>query len=268
MTLRVLPLLLLLFLLPGPPTPCRETEEAGPGEDRLVEALEDFFAGAEGDYATVTPDDNGALSLGLLQWHGSRALELLRQALEGWPVTANYLTPALYREITEPGADWQRRKLTPQEAEHISALLGSPQGIAAQEALARRDILGYLAQCRDLGMETDATAAYFAVIVNQFGSAGARDYLRHIRATLGVGEDAVFRDLRALHQAVHDTRDYGQACLSMRDKSYAYILSLGWPIQEPEPTRSLPAAALPELSGPLRLLLGLLCRILGLLEAR
>ena len=119
----------------------------------------------------------------------------------------------------------------------------------------------------ELGMESDATAAYFAVIVNQFGAAGARDYLRHIRDTLGLGEEAVFRDLAALHQAVHDTRDYGQACLSMRDKSYAYILSLGWPVRE-EPAPRLPAlAALGENSGPLRLLLALLCRLLGLLTA-
>ena len=263
---RFFPLILLLTMLPGLLVPRRAEASGSPREDRLVAALEDFFAGAEGDYHSVNPDDNGALSLGLLQWHGPRALELLRQALEGWPVTANYLTPALYREITQPDTEWQRRRLSQGEAACISALLGSPGGIAAQEALARRDILSYLALARELGMESDATAAYFAVIVNQFGAAGARDYLRHIRATLGLGEEAVFRDLTALHQAVHDTRDYGQACLSMRDKSYAYILSLGWPVRE-DPAPGLQAlTALGEGSGPLRLLLGLLCRILGLLE--
>ena len=77
-------------------------------------------------------------------------------------------------------------------------------------------------------MGTDATAAYFAVIINQFGAGGAAAYLRHIRATLGLGETAVFRDLTLLHQAVHDTKSYGQRYLSMRDKSYAYIRSLGW----------------------------------------
>ena len=264
---RFFPLLVLLALLPGLLVPRRAEAAESLHEEQLVEVLEDFFAGAEGDYHSVNADDNGALSLGLLQWHGPRALELLRQALEGWPVTANYLTPALYREITQPDTDWQKRRLTRQEAGRLSALLGSPEGISAQDALARRDILSYLALARELGMESDATAAYFAVIVNQFGAAGARDYLRHIRDTLGLGEEAVFRDLAALHQAVHDTRDYGQACLSMRDKSYAYILSLGWPVRE-EPAPRLPAlAALGENSGPLRLLLALLCRILGLLTA-
>ena len=164
-------------------------------EEELVEALKTFFAGAEGDYGAVNPDDGGSPSLGLLQWHGARALELLRFALEGWPACADYLPQALYREITNPDTRWGSRRLTQAEAGHISDLLDSPGGRAAQDALARRDILGYLALCRDWGMGTDATAAYFAVIINQFGAGGAAAYLRHIRATLGLEETAVFRDL-------------------------------------------------------------------------
>lgn len=246
MSKRITALLLALLLL-LPLLPAARAEEDGE-DDALVEALKDFFAGAEGDYGAVNADDGGACSLGLLQWHGARALELLRFALEGWPGTANYLTTALYREISAEGTSWSRRILTAAEAERISALLGSQDGRAAQDALARRDILAYVNQCRDWGMETDATAAYFAVIINQFGSGGAAAYLRHIRATLGVGEDAVFRDLKALHQAVHDTRSYGQRYLAMRDKSYEYIASLGWDLTgRPPRRRSVPEdAELPE----------------------
>ena len=68
----------------------------------------------------------------------------------------------------------------------------------------------------------------FAAIVNQFGVGGAQSYLRHIRQTLGVGEAAVFTDLTALHQAVHDTVSYGHAWVGVRDKCYAYIEALGW----------------------------------------
>ena len=41
-------------------------------------------------------------------------------------------------------------------------------------------------------------------------------------------DEAVIRDLNALHQAVHDTKSYGQRYLAMRDKSYAFVESLGW----------------------------------------
>lgn len=210
------------------------------GDDRLVAALKDFFAGAEGDYGAVNANDGGAPSLGLLQWHGARALELLRYALAGWPDCAGYLSQALRAEIADPETGWSSRCLTAAEARQISALLDSAGGRAAQDSLARRDILSYLALCRGWGMACDATLFYYAVVVNQFGAGGAAAYLRHIRATLGVGEDAVFDDLILLHQAVHDTQSYGQRYLSMRDKSFAYVVSLGWPLTAARPRKSPP----------------------------
>ena len=234
---RFLSLLLAALLALGTLLPALPAARAAAGEEdpdgHLVAALKDFFAGAEGDYGAVNADDGGACSLGLLQWHGARALALLRYALEGWPGCANYLTQSLYDEIADPAADWGRRVLTAEEAAHISALLGSSGGRAAQDALARRDILSYVALCRDWGMASDATAAYFAVIVNQFGAGGAAAYLRHIRATLGLAEGAAFSDLTVLHRAVHNTASYGQRYLAMRDKSYAYIASLGWALTAP-----------------------------------
>ncbi len=229
MKTRIPALLLALLLTLGTCVPTVRADAAPEDADEpLVEALKGFFAGAEGDYDAVNADDGGACSIGLLQWHGARALALLRFALEGWPGCANYLSAALYREITDPNTVWSRRRLADAEARLVSNLLSSQDGRAAQDAMARQDILAYVSLCRSWGMQTDATAAYFAVIVNQFGSGGAASYLRHIRETLGVDETAVFRDLTVLHQAVHDTKSYGQRYLSMRDKSYDYIVSLGW----------------------------------------
>lgn len=241
---RMIALLLALLLSGAALVPAAEAA----GEERdaaLVEALKGFFAQAEGDYDSVNRNDGGACSVGLLQWHGPRALELLRFALSGWPGTANYLTRALYREIVGEHTVWSRRTLTEAEARCVSALLGSADGRAAQDALARRDILDYLRLCRSWGMQTDATAAYFAVVVNQFGAGGAKRYLRLIRETMGVGEEAVFTDLNALHQAVRDTRSCGQPWLPVREKCYAYIASLGWvltdrpDVREPSRAESL-----------------------------
>ena len=240
---RILSLLLALLCFHAAALPVSGAE-GDAGDEALVEALKGFFITAEGDYGSVNANDSGACSLGLLQWHGPRALELLRFALEGWPGCANYLTQALYQEISNPETGWSSRTLSAAEAQRISAMLDSIDGRAAQDAQARRDILGYLQLCRRWGMATDATAAYFAVIINQFGSGGAAVYLRHIRQTLGVSQDAVFRSLVLLHRAVHDT-PYGQSCLSMRDKSYAYIETLGWDLNGPSVRRPIPAADSP-----------------------
>ncbi len=241
--LSVLLAVLLAVALLCPTLPEVRAEEDG--DDRLVAALKEFFAGAEGDYGAVNPNDGGAPSLGLLQWHGPRALELLRFALAGWPGCGAGLSGALRGEIADPDTDWRSRCLTAAEAEQLSALLSSVGGRAAQDALARRDILGYLALCRGWGMGSDATLFYYAVIVNQFGAGGAAVYLRHIRVTLGLGEDAVFADLRVLHQAVHDTKSYGQRYLAMRDRSYAWVLALGWPLGPAPIRRRLPPPGSP-----------------------
>ena len=236
---RMIALLLALLLVGAALTPAAGAA-GGEGDEALVEALKGFFAQAEGDYDSVNRSDGGACSLGLLQWHGPRALELLRFALNGWPGTANYLTRSLYREIVGEGTVWSRRTLTEAEARCVSALLGSADCRAAQDELARRDILEYLRLCRSWGMKTDATAAYFAVVVNQFGAGGAKNYLRLIRETLGVGEDAVFTDLNVLHQAVRDTRRCGQPWLPVREKCYAYVASLGWALTDRSGSREQP----------------------------
>ena len=43
-----------------------------------AEAAKVIFAN-EGNYSSVNADDNGALSVGKVQWHGNRALSLLKK---------------------------------------------------------------------------------------------------------------------------------------------------------------------------------------------
>jgi len=43
-----------------------------------AEAAKVIFAN-EGNYASVNADDNGAVSVGKVQWHGNRALSLLKK---------------------------------------------------------------------------------------------------------------------------------------------------------------------------------------------
>ena len=213
--------------------------------EQLISALKTFFFGAEGDYAAVNGSDNGAMSLGLLQWHGRRALDLVRRAVDADPSAARqHLGQALYDEVLRPETNWDRRTLTAAEKTAVSALLASPAGRQTQDALARSDISTYLDAAWQAGMRTDATVFYYATIYNHFGVGGARTYLSHIRAVLGVGEDAVFYDLDELHAAVHAVRSYGVRHLGQRDKAYAFAVSLGW--WTPGETEGAPGSSVPE----------------------
>lgn len=223
-------IVLALLLLQALSLPARGADYDGSiHPDLLIPALKTFFFGAEGDYSAVNARDNGAVSLGLLQWHGRRALELVRKAVSADPAAARQLLGrALCDEVQSEGANWDRRTLDDAEAAAVSALLASPAGRQAQDELARADISVYLDAAWRAGMRTDATVFYYATIYNQFGVGGAKTYLEHIRAAMGVGEDALFYDLDELHAAVHAVPSYGTRHLGQRDKTYAFILSLGW----------------------------------------
>ena len=57
--------------------------------------------GNEGGYGSVNANDNGAVSVGKVQWHGSRALDLLKTIITklGQRQAENILGAALYKEI-------------------------------------------------------------------------------------------------------------------------------------------------------------------------
>lgn len=45
----------------------------------IVAAAQNIIFANEGNYGSVNADDNGAVSVGKVQWHGTRALNLLKQ---------------------------------------------------------------------------------------------------------------------------------------------------------------------------------------------
>ncbi len=46
--------------------------------EEIVRVTSEFIISQEGSYTTVDPNDSGALSIGLLGWHATRALNLLK----------------------------------------------------------------------------------------------------------------------------------------------------------------------------------------------
>ena len=134
-----------------------------------AEAAKVIFAN-EGNYSSVNADDNGALSVGKVQWHGNRALSLLKKIAQGAGAEET-LGRTLYKEIMTV-SNWETRTVTAIEKAKLSKILGTPGGKAVQDAQAEEDILSYVTHGVKMGIEDPQSLVYFADLENQ-GGAGA-----------------------------------------------------------------------------------------------
>lgn len=134
-----------------------------------AEAAKVIFAN-EGNYASVNADDNGAVSVGKVQWHGNRALSLLKKIAQGAGAEAT-LGKNLYNEIMT-ASNWETRTVTAIEKVKLSKILGTPGGKAVQDRQAEEDILSYVTHGVKMGIEDPQSLVYFADLENQ-GGAGA-----------------------------------------------------------------------------------------------
>lgn len=127
----------------------------------------------EGNYGSVNKNDNGAVSIGKVQWHGNRALNLLKTIVKQNKNQANQiLGSTLYNEIVN-SSNWSKRIVNAIEANHISQLLQTPQGKSAQDSLAASDVLSYVNKGISYGLQNAEALIYFADGVNQYGTASS-----------------------------------------------------------------------------------------------
>lgn len=138
---------------------------------QVVQAAQTVIFGQEGNYGSVNANDNGAVSVGKVQWHGGRALALLKTICKAESGAASILGAALFNEIAT-ATNWTTRTVTAAEKTAISQLLTTQAGKAAQDSLAETDITAYVDHGLKLGVEDPAALVYFADLENQ-GGAGA-----------------------------------------------------------------------------------------------
>ncbi len=190
----------------------------------IVVAAADIVRQNEGSYSSVNRDDNGALSIGWLQWHGNRALNLLKTIVAANTSSASsILGSALYNEITS-SADWSTRILTTAEASVISALIDTTQGRAAQDALAQSDLSTYISHGIELGITDPAALVYYSDLENQCGAGGAK---RIGGAAINTAGNSANVTLDILHNAALADSVAGRY-ETRRQKTYNNCLLLGW----------------------------------------
>ena len=159
--------------------------------ENIIKRASEIIFSNEGGYSSVNRDDNGAVSVGRLQWHGTRALNLLKKIVKalGEQGSLTFISDALYREISI-SRTWSHRTLGEEEAECISALLSSEQSRVAQDAQMMADVSSYLEHIESLGVSEESALIFMADIENQ-GGAGAS--ARIISAAEGKDIDSLYR---------------------------------------------------------------------------
>lgn len=196
----------------------------GQSTEKMVDAAMTIIYRNEGNYGSINKDDNGAVSIGKVQWHGNRALNLLKSIVREAPdLSLDILGKDLYHEILTKDS-WGSRTVTEEEALAISALLKTDVGKAAQDALAATDITAYVNHALNLGLRSSTAIVYFADVENQWGYYGAQNQAKKAMEAAGSYEAVT---LDSLHQAClnYSSKEYIQ---KRRQKAYEYCLSLGW----------------------------------------
>lgn len=112
-----------------------------------------------GNYATVVPNDNGALSIGLIGWHGTNAQTLMQR------IKSNYLQDWENNggnNIVNLNGDWSKKVLTENSTEFkaFQSILGSPGGKAVQDEMILEYIASYIDIAKGVGV-TEASALVF-----------------------------------------------------------------------------------------------------------
>ncbi|MBR5234262.1 MAG: SH3 domain-containing protein [Clostridia bacterium] len=192
--------------------------------DDIVNAAKSYIQSKEGYYDSINANDNGAVSIGRVQWHGARALQLLKMIVEANPQQAqSILTTSLYNEIVNSSlASWNYRCFNSEEVRIVKKLLATQESKDAQDQLSFNDIKGYVIRAQSMGI-TDAKAlVYFADLENQLGGGGVTRVGRAAVAKAGSGDKVTLKILYDV--AMEDS--VASSSPGRRKSTYEYCLSL------------------------------------------
>ena len=154
----------------------------------IINAAKVMIRKYEGSYSSVNANDNGALSIGKMQWHADRAKSLLRIIISGDAASAQaILGDALYNEILSDGS-WSKRVLTADEAKKMRTLLATTQSQLAQDVQENTDVTEYVNDIYNRGIRNAAAVVYLADVENQSGSGGVKTILSYAKNFGNLGD--------------------------------------------------------------------------------
>lgn len=153
--------------------------------NQIVNAATYIIIYNEGNYSTVVRNDVGALSIGVIGWHATNALNLLKEIVACDPSQAlSILGTALYNEIVT-STYWESKIPTKSEADAISVLISTANGRKVQDKSAAQYISGYVRHGQQLGITEAEALVFFADYQNQNGYTGAENFFYKTKNSYG-----------------------------------------------------------------------------------
>ena len=112
--------------------------------DEMTKAAVQIISRSEGTYGTINPNDNGAVSIGMLQWHADRALQLMRSIANADTGSAQSILGSSFYNDVMNASNWNSRTFSSAESTAASNLLTTAAGKSKQDALAYSDNFSFL----------------------------------------------------------------------------------------------------------------------------
>ncbi len=139
----------------------------------LAEIAANIIFSQEGGYTTVNWNDNGAISVGKVQWHANRARNLMIKIKDKNPT--NYVNICnkhggdllAYTSESHSWATLKNWSTGCPSGKALVEILGTSESKSAQDEQAIADIEGYIKTLQDKGIEDPKCLIYLADIYNQ-----------------------------------------------------------------------------------------------------
>lgn len=215
--------------------------------EKLFQDCKAMYLTLEGKYDSVTARDSNALSIGFMQWHGNRALKLLKKiCAANAQLAKSTLGTAFYNKIVQAADNaWGTFVPNTTQAEAIRKLLATDTGKRCQDELAKVEILEEALHGWNRGVRSEAALIYYCAAENQYGIGNVQKFMTYVRQALeesfGIGPNDVIPSLDVFHNAVLKAGKKSTLVgnyVYARNKVYKFLtqtLNLSATGDEPEP---------------------------------
>ena len=187
----------------------------------IVKRAYDVIHQSEGDYSSVNMDDNGALSIGKIQWHAERAFDIAKRIMDatGPSQSLSLLGNSLYNEIaTGTRGDWEHRKVSSSEADKIGKFISTDIGKTIQDLQGYEDIQNYIDSGKSYGLTDENALIYYADMYNQ----GPKYAIQVVKAAIKKAGSASAVTLDIIHKCALENSVLG-GFVNRRTNAYNII---------------------------------------------
>lgn len=182
-----------------------------------------FNGESGGSYGAVNKNDNGAMSVGRIQWHGERAHNILKKICIAMGNNPG-ISQSLWNEICS-NKSFAHRIAGSNEVEDLKKLLDSDTGHEIQDEQALLDIENYVTSAKNAGMTDNAAIAYYCDNYNIGPSAAIT--IRQAATSIAGSASKITLDI--IHEATRTNATLGQNSQywTRKQKAYEFLKNYG-----------------------------------------